>query len=252
MLEENDVNILTEKTSMRPPKKKKKISSCKGKDGKTIKDPIKPKTDKVVTPNAKKPIAPPKSGKTLGNLGKDGKPITMPKKAPQEAKPKNYPSQKFTSFYGKKEVTEKEGMRVLKEKDGSYRWIAISSTAFRDDDGEIVSTKALQDDVDNSDLTGDYGTLRWWHVPNVDIGNCDFRMVAGQMLVESGKFFENKIGEYFKEAKEPLQMSIGFYHPVTEPDANGVYSKVKVFERSVMPAGCAANRFTKFISTKGA
>lgn len=145
----------------------------------------------------------------------------------------------------------KEGITVYKEKNGKYRWIAVSSSAFRDDDNEIVSMKALQEDIDNSDTTGEYGVLRWWHVPNLDIGSCDFRMLSGQMLVESGEFFDNKVGERFKESKDPMQMSIGFYHPIVEPDKEGVYHTIKVFERSVMPAGMAANRFTQFITTKG-
>jgi hypothetical protein len=142
-------------------------------------------------------------------------------------------------------------LTVYKDKAGKYRWLAISSNAFRDYDGEIISTKALKDDIDNSDESGEYGTLRWWHVPNLDIGDCDYRVLYKQMLVESGTFYDDNVGKAFKENKQPLQMSIGFLHSITEPDKQGVYKSVKVFERSILPQGSAANRLTKFITTKG-
>ena len=39
------------------------------------------------------------------------------------------------------------GLRVFKQSNGNYRWLAISSNAFIDGDKEIVSTKALNQAV---------------------------------------------------------------------------------------------------------
>lgn len=133
---------------------------------------------------------------------------------------------------------------VFKDKDtGKYRWVTRSSNAYKDRDSEIVSLKALTDDVDNSDKTGDYGTLRVWHMPGADIGDCDFRMMEGKTLVESGTFKNERIAKALSESADKFQVSIGFNHPQDEPK-NGVFYTIKTFERSLVPAGKAANPFT--------
>lgn len=132
---------------------------------------------------------------------------------------------------------------VFKDKTGVYRWVTRSSNAYKDRDSEIVSLKALTDDVDNSDKTGDYGTLRVWHMPGADIGDCDFRMMEGKTLVESGTFKNERIAKALSESADKFQVSIGFNHPQDEPK-NGVFYTIKTFERSLVPAGKAANPFT--------
>lgn len=146
---------------------------------------------------------------------------------------------------------------VYKQSDGAYRWVAISSNSYEDRDREIVSQKALEADCDRADADGQYGPLRWWHVglpdpltqspgPGLDIGECDFNAMHGRMLVESGTFKDAKIAEALQKSAPDLQLSIGFFHPVAEPDGNGVYQHVRRFERSLLPAGKASNRYTSF------
>jgi len=77
---------------------------------------------------------------------------------------------------------------VFKQADGRYRWVTFSSNAFEDGDREIVSTKALADDVAHSDATGDYGPLLFWHMPQAELGACDYRALHDRMLIESGTF----------------------------------------------------------------
>lgn len=136
-------------------------------------------------------------------------------------------------------------MSVFKDAKGDYRWVLFSSNAFRDRDREIIATKALENDVEESDETGEYGPLRWWHVDGLDLGDCDFRMVWGRTLIESGTFRTKEIGEAISKAFTKLQVSIGFRHPADQPDKDGVYTKIKTFERSILPAGRAANPFTQ-------
>lgn len=136
------------------------------------------------------------------------------------------------------------GFMVYKQNDGAYRWLLISSNAFRDRDGEIVSTKALVNDCERADTEKDYGPLRWWHVPGIDIGQCDFNMVHGRMLIESGTFDDPEIGERVKEEQDKLEISIGFTHPSSEPDSEGVFNSIRRFERSLVPKGRVSNRFT--------
>lgn len=136
-----------------------------------------------------------------------------------------------------------KAVRVYKDANGVYRWLAISSTAYRDRDGEIVSTKALADDVARADRTGDYGTLRWWHTP-ITLGDCDFNALIGRSLVESGTFRTPQVAE--KVAAADLEVSIGFLHPFGAPDADGVFHAIRRFERSLTPRGRASNLFTSF------
>lgn len=143
---------------------------------------------------------------------------------------------------------EKEAsLSVFKDASGKYRWVLLSSNAYRDRDGEIVSIKALTADVARADTDKDYGPLRWWHVPGLDIGDCDFNAISGRMLVESGTFRSEAIGQAVFKAQKNLQASLGFRHPHTEPDHEKVYHNIRRFERSLTPTGRASNPFTKLM-----
>lgn len=141
---------------------------------------------------------------------------------------------------------------VFKDAGGQDRWASISSTAYRDRDGEIVSSEALASAVALADLTGRRGPLRFWHVPGADIGDCDYQALAadGRFLIESGTFRRPEYARALKEAPG-YQMSIGFLHPDSEPDAAGVFHHISIFERSLVPPGRAANTLTR-ITTKEA
>lgn len=147
-------------------------------------------------------------------------------------------------------------LTVIKHSQGEHRWLLFSSNAFRDREKEIVSRAALEADVDASDQAGEYGPLLWWHLnglkgnPICMLGNCDFRMVHGRTLIESGTFDSKEIGEAVAKAAPFLQVSIGFNHPADEPDEDGVFHTIRTFERSLLPRGKAANPFTK-VSVKG-
>ena len=142
-------------------------------------------------------------------------------------------------------------LTVFKEaKTGKYRWVAFSSTTFKDRDGQYISTPALSQAVARMDARGNHGPLRWWHVPGLDLGTCDFSMLAGKMLVESGTFTSNAFAEKLKEKTQngeyPMEVSVGYTHPISEPDTDGVFHNIDIFERSVMPRGKASNPYTSF------
>jgi hypothetical protein len=140
---------------------------------------------------------------------------------------------------------------IFKDAAGHDRWLAISSTAYRDRDGEIVSRKALQQAVSAGDTTGVRGPLRFWHVPGLDIGDCDYQATAqdGRFLIESGTFRSPALAQAVKANGDGYQVSIGFLHPETQPDPAGVFHDIAIFERSIVPPGRAANPFTQ-IRTK--
>lgn len=136
--------------------------------------------------------------------------------------------------------------KVVKQTDGSYRWVLISSSAYQDRDGEIVSQKALEADVARVDAEKDYGPLLWWHEPRLPLGNADFNATHGPMLIESGTFKSTAVALGLKGHEAELGGSIAFNHPLTEPDQEGVFNTVRRFERSILPKEKASNLFTRF------
>ena len=140
--------------------------------------------------------------------------------------------------------TEKVGFFVKKQADGSYRWTLLSSSSFEDRDKEVVSQKALVKDVARADKDGDYGPLFWWHLPEAELGTTDFNAMEGRVLVESGLFHNKQVGEKVAEHADELGVSIGFYHPESEPDADGVFHNIRRFERSLLPLDVASNTLT--------
>ncbi|MCA9979937.1 MAG: hypothetical protein KDD89_03875, partial [Anaerolineales bacterium] len=130
---------------------------------------------------------------------------------------------------------------VVTDKEGKHRWLSISSNSYQDREGEIVSQKALEKAVER----GDMGDLRWWHEGGAVIGSTDFQMIHGRMLIESGTFKSEKIGAAFAKLKD-MGVSVGFLHPPDQPNRDGVYSDIKIFERSVLPSRKAANALTTF------
>lgn len=144
-------------------------------------------------------------------------------------------------------ATTKSSFKVFKDANGRHRWVAQSSTAFQDRDKEIVSTKALADDCRWADTHEDaYGPLRWWHTPGLDLGDCDFNAMHGRVLIESGTFRSPAIAQKVAAAASGLEISLGFIHLPSEPDADGVFHHIRRFERSLVPRGKASNRFTAF------
>lgn len=159
---------------------------------------------------------------------------------------------------------EKSSFTVFKQADGHYRWLGCTTNAYLDRDGEIISTKTLETDVARADADGQYGPLRWWHVgepdpfnavapwgPGLDLGVCDFNAMSGRMLIESGTFKDDALGAMVAEHVKDFQFSPGFFHPLTDPDGAGVYHHIRRFERSLVPAGRAANPYTWLTVQKG-
>jgi len=147
------------------------------------------------------------------------------------------------------------------QEDGRFRWVTISSTAFLDGEEEIVSTKAL---ADNQPLAEkDYGELRFWHVPPVKLGNCDFQMADGVCLVESGLWDDSEIANPIRKAidenPKDWKVSIGFI-PLQEALKNvliksttvkKVWDAIQIKERSVLPKKYAANKFACIVTEGG-
>lgn len=189
-------------------------------------------------------------------------PITVPAQIPGPTTTSAYPT---TS----KEWNVPGGMLVFKDKNNAYRWVLYSTDAFEDRDGEVVSLKALEDDVARTDASGEYGPLRWWHVgnpvwgsptdwrsvragPGLDIGQCDFSAIHGKVLIESGTFSSPELGAAIAAKSNDYQASLGFSHPLEEPASDGVYHNINRFERSLTPRHKASNPRTGILVAKEA
>lgn len=159
---------------------------------------------------------------------------------------------KLRALYASEKMPIPESKEILftvyKDASGADRWFAVSSTAYRDRDKQIVSTKALDGAVALADASGFRGPLRFWHVPGVELGDCDYQATAqdGRFLIESGTFRSPALAAAVKSHAGEYQMSIGFTHPPDEPDASGVFHHIAIFERSIVPTGRASNPLTHF------
>lgn len=161
------------------------------------------------------------------------------------------------------DLTVKQGAECqfsVKEVGGKHRWTLYSSSAYKDRDGEIVSTQAQEADIAALDKSGDYGVLRWWHVGDpvaadpvnwqsytagkgIDLGRCDFSAMHGRIRIESGTFYDEAVGARVKEVADQLTVSLGFSHPIAEPNREGVFEHIHTFERSLLPQGAQSNLF---------
>lgn len=143
---------------------------------------------------------------------------------------------------------------VFKQANGQSRWILLSTNSYQDRDGEIVTQKSQEADTERMTTTRNYGPLRLWHLgypdtstkeagPGIDVGDCDYSQMFGRVRVESGTFRDERTAAAIKGRADQWAGSIGFFHPVDQPDRNGEYSDIYTFERSLLPRGRQSNYF---------
>jgi hypothetical protein len=150
----------------------------------------------------------------------------------------------------KNEIAAKElnakPFTAYKDVSGRYRWILRSSSAFEDRDKETVSQKALEAAIQKMDATKKYGVLDWWHTPVV-LGQCDFSALHSKMLVESGTFKSEELGERIASAIASKEFEPGaslmFAHNEPGPQVvpGRVFNKIEIIRRSLLPAERASN-----------
>lgn len=138
---------------------------------------------------------------------------------------------------------------VFKDARGRDRWVSVTTTAYQDKDREWISRKAIAGAVAAGDAGQPRGVLRYWHVPGLDFGDCDYQAAAqgGRFLIESGTCASPRHAAVVRTAAaKGYQMSPGFFHPRTEPRA-GVFDHIVIFERSFVPPGRASNPWTRLL-----
>jgi len=151
---------------------------------------------------------------------------------------------------------------IKAQDDGKYRFTIVATGAFQDKDNEVVSLKAITDWVEMYDAGKAVPVVyRWWHMgmPDVstkshgtgfDLGTVDFAGVHNKHLILSGLFNDNEVGQAFSEKEAELGSSLGFFHPITQPDHEGVFNYILPFEVSALPKERASYQFTESVITK--
>jgi hypothetical protein len=149
-------------------------------------------------------------------------------------------------------------LHVLKDAAGRYKWLAVYSNSFRDEDGvpEIISSKSQKAFVENVDAgIYEYPVLVFWHNLKWKFGKATvvafdevepgigFAIAGGD--IDAGKEY---VAEALLASDVPMKMSHGM--PVSgiarERVDSTVYLKHVTTEITVLPADYAANPLTGF------
>lgn len=132
---------------------------------------------------------------------------------------------------------EKSQLVVTKEQDGKLKWFSISSSDFRDSDGEKVSTTAMDFAIAVNKIRGSYGNLVWGHYDELPLGPCLTQTRVGKFLVESGEFYDTPLAMKAAEkiaSSEPgkYRISIGFNYWEGTRSEDGEFSAIDIFHRA--------------------
>lgn len=145
---------------------------------------------------------------------------------------------------------------AIKQVNGQPWFTAWSTNAFRDREQEIFSTKSLEQYVNEAERLGDRGYFNVWHIPGTDFAKKEWQGVIGRILVESGPFLDNELGQaalkFFTEypnnhptlAPEGWGMSPE-YRYLPEDRSDKIYDWLWITRSSVLARSVAANIYTK-------
>jgi hypothetical protein len=129
-----------------------------------------------------------------------------------------------------------------------------STNAFRDREGEIFSTKSLENYVVANELNENKGYFNLHHINketgnfNTDFARKEWQGVVGRFLVEAGPYLEDEKGQAAKEffSKSPKEWGCSpeyFYLP--EERKTTVYDTIWITRTSALPEMDAANIWTE-------
>jgi hypothetical protein len=148
---------------------------------------------------------------------------------------------------------------IVKAADGTYRWLAIYSNKYRDDDGipEIISSDAHKDFVRAVD-DGEWPQpeLWYWHVPISSMGKSTMVAYdeAAGFAVASGVFNEG-MESVAESLQKQSDLAVSHGMPVSEiqrdADDPTIITRYRSREISLLPLKAAANKLTgSFITSK--
>ncbi|MHA1942359.1 MAG: hypothetical protein ACW97P_11670, partial [Candidatus Hodarchaeales archaeon] len=121
-------------------------------------------------------------------------------------------SKSIASFLKSAEMEEKEASLFAgdvgiaqKTVNGELWHFTWSTNAFRDREGEIFSTKSLENYVSNNEINDNKGYFNLYHINeedgnfNTDFARKKWQGVIGRFLVEAGPYLDNKKGQSAKK-----------------------------------------------------
>lgn len=145
----------------------------------------------------------------------------------------------------------KEGITVTHGGDGLRYMFIITSNSYPDREDETITTRALQEYVDQAWEDGSISQpLRWWHDDELpDIGKIVWADMEGPFLLELAQELPTKLSQIIfdyieQHPDEHWAASHGFDFPEDDKTVSGVYKKIYKFETSLLPLKAAANPYT--------
>lgn len=158
---------------------------------------------------------------------------------------------------GPEEDDDEDEMKAfaIKTVNGHPWFVAYSTNAFQDREGEIFSTKSLEKYVTEAEQKQDRGAFNFWHIPGSDFAKKEWQGVVGRFLVEAGPFTDDEKGQaalkFFKEFPDghPEIAPEGWgcspeYRYLPEERKSGIYENIWITRTSALPRLAAANIWT--------
>ena len=95
------------------------------------------------------------------------------------------------------------GFKTFKAEDGKTWIITWTTNAFLDRDGEIFTTKSIEEYADRAwkqiKETGSKGQYDFYHAPRSEFADIKFAGAVGRFLVEMGTFHDDGVGKVFEK-----------------------------------------------------
>lgn len=136
------------------------------------------------------------------------------------------------------------------DKEGRRRFTVVYSNQFKDREASILTEVSHKEFEQWADQTGHYPELWFWHAKGAKLGQIDWLHYANGMACASGYIDKEAepIVDRMEEAFGRLGVSHGFFSAATR---NGLISKYRTYEISLLPIDKAANQWTTVNLLKG-
>lgn len=164
-----------------------------------------------------------------------------------------YATPKALSWLEKLRTKQRPGVQIYKNADGLRTMVIVTTNAYKDRDGDIITTDALKEWVARQWVADDQyvsSPLLFWHLTDEPIGDVVYSEVSGRFLIELAKEantpFAKAVWDHIESTpEEEWGASHGFVHHETTPRGEGrVFRTIDKFETSVLPVRYAANPYT--------
>lgn len=128
------------------------------------------------------------------------------------------------------------------------RFLAFYTNPYQDRDGEWFAEKAIDEDLERMQTTGNYPELWFYHIPGTAFGKVDTVFKVARFAVALGHVYDTPVAQALKAYAEKgnYALSHGFeFNPESFHD--NTYHDFQTFEISVLPADKASNPYTAFL-----